>query len=387
MNRTSISLAFALFAALSLPAAAEAISPPNATLNVGSDVTPAALGKLDWIQGTATAEWEPGKVYVLECWATWCGPCIAAIPHVNELHQTYQKKGLRVIGINVWEDGRDKVADFVKAKGKGMAYPVAYTGKGGAFETEWLTPAGVRGIPHTFVVRDGKVILKVHPSYLTNEVIEGLLAGGDASDKAVASIAEKLAERDKSNATIKAFNDASRSSNIPKMEETLTEIRKVLKNPDQLATYEIQLSIVKNDWPAVSNHLDALTDGPMSAMPIQIAARACEREPDAPAELISRVLKSFEPVTEKTASPVDFQTASILNWRIGQKEKSLEFAKKAATAAHTERYAKMGFPAAAYDKLVAAIEAGEMPDTATITTWFREESIKLRDAREKADPK
>ena len=54
-----------------------------------------------------------------------------------------------------------------------MAYPVAYTGKGGAFETEWLKPAGVRGIPHTFVVKDGKIILMEHPSYLTDALIEG----------------------------------------------------------------------------------------------------------------------------------------------------------------------------------------------------------------------
>ena len=32
--------------------------------------------------------------------------------------------------------GKDKVAEFVKTKGDGMSYPVAYTGKGGVFETE-----------------------------------------------------------------------------------------------------------------------------------------------------------------------------------------------------------------------------------------------------------
>ena len=146
----------------------------------GDTVTPDALGKLDWIQGEAPAAWEPGKVYILECWATWCGPCIAAIPHVDGLYDKYAGKGLRVIGVNVWEDGKEKVAGFVKQKGEGMSYPVAYTGKGGAFETEWLKPAGVKGIPHAFVVKDGKVVLASHPMQLSAELIEGLLAGGEA---------------------------------------------------------------------------------------------------------------------------------------------------------------------------------------------------------------
>ncbi|MDB6077855.1 MAG: Redoxin domain protein, partial [Akkermansiaceae bacterium] len=110
--------------------------------NVGDTVTPEALGQAEWVQGSAPAEWEPGKLYVLECWATWCGPCIAAIPHVDALYDQYKDQGLRVIGMDVWEDGKDKVVDFVKKKGEGMSYPVAYTGKGGAFEEKWLKPAG-----------------------------------------------------------------------------------------------------------------------------------------------------------------------------------------------------------------------------------------------------
>ncbi len=55
------------------------------TLKIGSAVTTKVFSELDWIQGEAPKEWEPEKVYIFECWATWCGPCLAAIPHVNEL--------------------------------------------------------------------------------------------------------------------------------------------------------------------------------------------------------------------------------------------------------------------------------------------------------------
>ena len=104
--------------------AQEAKSKP--TLVPGSEVNLAAVAKVDWVQGEGPTAFEPGKVYVFECWATWCGPCVALIPHVNELHKKYYDKGLRVHGMNCWEEGREITVDYVKAKGEGMSYPVAY---------------------------------------------------------------------------------------------------------------------------------------------------------------------------------------------------------------------------------------------------------------------
>ena len=184
---------------------------------VDSTVTPEVFSKLEWIQGSAPEAWEPGKLYVIECWATWCGPCLAAIPHVDALYDKYKDKGLRVIGVDVWEDGKDKVAAFVKEKGDGMSYPVAYTGKGGVFETEWLKPAEVKGIPHSFVVKDGKVILTTHPAQLSEEVIEGLLAGGDAQDKALESIKVEQKKQEELGKTMQAFQMASSKKDVAGM--------------------------------------------------------------------------------------------------------------------------------------------------------------------------
>jgi thiol-disulfide isomerase/thioredoxin len=94
-------------------------------LDVGSKVSLEAVKAATWIQGTAPESFEPGLVYIFEAWATWCGPCIRIIPHMNELHKKYHDKGLRVYGMNVFEDDEEKVVNFVKKKGDEMTYPVA----------------------------------------------------------------------------------------------------------------------------------------------------------------------------------------------------------------------------------------------------------------------
>ena len=62
-----------------------------------------------------------GKVVLLDFWATWCGPCIAAIPKTNALMEKYGKDGLVIIGVCNTR-GAEKMAAM--AKDKGIAYPI-----------------------------------------------------------------------------------------------------------------------------------------------------------------------------------------------------------------------------------------------------------------------
>ena len=148
------------------------------------------------LQGAAVKDFQKGEVYVFECWASWCGPCVAAIPHLNELHKQMGKKGVVITGVNVWESERDaasaqRAKDFLKAQGDKMSYRVALGGK--AFIKDWLEAAEVNGIPHAFVVAEGKIAWTGHPAQLTAEMLGDILTGTPLA--AAAPIADKIPQR------------------------------------------------------------------------------------------------------------------------------------------------------------------------------------------------
>ena len=79
-----------------------------------------------WVKGEAVTI-ETGRVYVVEFWATWCGPCRKSIPHLTKLQKEYGSDGLTIIGIS--DEEADVVKPFVQRQGENMGYTVAVHGQ------------------------------------------------------------------------------------------------------------------------------------------------------------------------------------------------------------------------------------------------------------------
>jgi len=119
-----------------------------------------------------------GKVVVLDFWATWCGPCVASLPHIREVHEQYKDRDVLVIGVScdspmgkeTPETNREKVAGFIKTKD--LSWTQTYSGSWPQVATKY----GVGSIPTVFVLgKDGR-ILSTTARGRESELIERALA-------------------------------------------------------------------------------------------------------------------------------------------------------------------------------------------------------------------
>ncbi|MBK6899323.1 MAG: TlpA family protein disulfide reductase [bacterium] len=66
-----------------------------------------------------------GQVVVVDYWATWCGPCRIAMPHLQKLHEEYQSQGVTVLALSVDQKGPSVVVPFIRQNGFTFAVAMA----------------------------------------------------------------------------------------------------------------------------------------------------------------------------------------------------------------------------------------------------------------------
>ena len=108
-----------------------------------------------------------GNVVLIDFWATWCPPCLRALPHIQAIHAKFDGKGLIVLGIN--NEDPAKVAQF--ATDKGLTFRTLSDPSGGVFDAY-----DVEGIPTTVLIDAEGVVRRVYVGYTAEEELLSALA-------------------------------------------------------------------------------------------------------------------------------------------------------------------------------------------------------------------
>lgn len=146
-------------------------------LEIGQPVPPLKLGGV--LQGPPANEisWEKlkGNVVVLEFWATWCVPCVAAIPHVNDLAVHFENKPVKFLSIT--NEDRGKIERFL-AKREMKSWIGLDTA------SSLLKAYHVKLIPRMLVVdREGKLVLDAYPMDVDQKILQSVLDGSYVAEK------------------------------------------------------------------------------------------------------------------------------------------------------------------------------------------------------------
>lgn len=331
LGRVSLCACVAIGSMLTSPSRANAQE--SETLGVGDVAPPLAISRwysLGEGQTTEISKFEPGQVYVVEFWATWCAPCIASMPHLAELAETYQDRGARIVSVS--NEDPETVAQFLKrpvpgkavvetgtadAAGGGetrraqsaltygeltAAYALTTDPDGSVFR-DYLEAGGRKGIPYAYIVgKDGRIEWSGTPLEL-DKPLEAIVKG-TWDRKAY------LAEQQRVRALGASLAQAQRWMGTERSDEALAIVEKILDEVDDTG----------------------LKLGAISVLGTLDPARAVK------SPLVPRAIRELEDLAAGEAVPEGqrpflyyFQARLLL--KLGQQEKALQLQQRAVELA------------------------------------------------------
>ncbi|MEM1069778.1 MAG: TlpA disulfide reductase family protein [Planctomycetota bacterium] len=251
---------------------------PAAELGIGSKAP--ALDIEHWVQDgngffKPVTEFSSGKVYVVEFWATWCGPCIASMPHLAELQTKYRGRGVQIVSIS------DESLDEVKAlllreneeAGKTFeeitsAYSLT-TDPDRSNHVAYMEAANQSGIPTSFIVgKSGLIEWIGHPMEM-DAPLEAVVTDSWDREAFKAEMKEQqmfqeniqrismLAGAGKFDDALKMIDDQLKSVKSEQIQMQLTAIKYSLKlsagklDDDVIAFYRGEMKKMKGDAYAI----------------------------------------------------------------------------------------------------------------------------------------
>jgi len=104
---------------------------------------------------TFKLEDKKGKVVLVDLWATWCGPCVAAMPELIELQDKYKDKNFEIVGLVTDDESPESIKKFAQAKN--LNYQLGYADV--KLMSEFIKITRLQGIPQSILInREGKMV-------------------------------------------------------------------------------------------------------------------------------------------------------------------------------------------------------------------------------------
>ena len=215
------------------------------------DRAPSLRSVTNWLNGTPVDPAAPDGCtrYVVELWATWCGPCRASAPHLAKLHERYKDRGVVIVGLTT--EPEEKVRPFVESLK--IPYRIALDPNETTSNTWWK---GVEGIPHAFLVEtNGTIVWAGHPMDGLEATLEDVVQGRWNR--------ERVQQREQIQAKL------TRALERGQFAEALQALDELLRDqPKRLELHQLRLGLLAQlgDRAALRAHhhtmLDAFRDSP-----------------------------------------------------------------------------------------------------------------------------
>ena len=329
-----------------------------------------ALAVASWVKGEQIKAFEPGTAYVVDFWATAIGPCRKSIPHVGRLAAKYKDKGVKVIGVSIWEETVDKdgktyrsplpdIEKFVAEMGDKMDYGVAYGGDDAEMVRTWMNAANRVSIPTAFVVdKAGRIAWIGHPMEGLEETLEAVTSGAfdpKAAQDAAKKKEQQIAKARELGAKLRQTLQGGRAKEALEVcREMLRVDPKLFPNACGIGFQQVAVNLGQLDM-AYEFAKDVFA-GPLkdSEQDLNTIAWTILTEPsikNRDLDLAMAMATRAVEITQGKDGPI-LDTLARAHWEKGDGAKAVETATRAVVAAKADPR----LPAAAVEEIVQALE-------------------------------